>query len=252
MVPPGSPPQGPQTLTLARFFHLYLPLALTFLLMSGSSPIINKGIGHLPDETTGLAAFANAFVICLFLYSPCFAVRDLAQKLVRCRTSYRRVLLFHLAVSTACTGLLLLISLTPLLDGPILRGIMRLPENLTGPVKRAVLAFVPMPTLIVLRGVHQAAHITNDTPKWIGVGTACRFVTLTITVFALGIPLGLEGGVMGGLAFAVGVATEMVVNVMTSRKKAVWLEEDHPEHPPPTYGYLWSLAGPLFLANAMG
>jgi hypothetical protein len=220
--------------------------------MSGSSPIVNKGIGRLPDETTGLAAFANAFVICLFLYSPCFAVRDLAQKLVRGRTSYRQVLFFNLCVSTACTGLLLVISLTPLLDGLLLRGVMSLPPDLMGPVKRAVLAFVAMPTLIVLRGVHQAAHITNDTPRWIGIGTACRFVMLTLTVFAIGVPLGLEGGVIGGLAFGVGMATETVVNVVTARRMAPWLRKDHAERPPTSYGYLWALAGPLFLANAMG
>ena len=68
--------------------------------MSGSSPIINMGIGALPDETIGLAAFANAFVICIFLYSPVFSARDAALKFVRGRTSFRRVLAFHLAVLT--------------------------------------------------------------------------------------------------------------------------------------------------------
>ena len=94
---------------MGRFLHLYFPLALTFLLMSGSSPIVNKGIGHLPDETIGFAALANAFGICIFLYSPVFCVRDVAQKFIRGRTSYRRTLIFFFMVSSTGTLLLLLL-----------------------------------------------------------------------------------------------------------------------------------------------
>jgi hypothetical protein len=220
--------------------------------MAGSNPFINKGIGQLPDETTGLAAFANAFIICLFLYSPCFAVRDASQKFIRGRTSYRRTLLFHLAVSSVCTLPLLVVSLTPVLDGLVLRGAMRLPQGLMGPVKRAVLAFLPIPTLIILRGVHQAVHITNDTPKWIGIGTGGRFLMILAFVFLVGVPLGFEGGVIGGLAISIGMATEMVVNVVTSRRRAGWLRHDPPGAPPPSYDRLWGFCGPLFLANMMG
>ena len=52
---------------------------------------------------------------------------------------------------------------------------------------------------------------------------------LIAVVFGLGVPLGLEGGVIGGLAFAVGIATEMVVNVLTSRRAAGWIREDPPD-----------------------
>jgi len=241
-------------LTLSRWLHLYGPLALTFLLMSGSSPIINMGIGDLPDaeETAGFAAFTIAFVICIFLYSPCFAVREAALKFVKGRTSYRRIVVFHLVVAGTGVLLLLILSLTPVLDGLVLTWLMKVPDSLIGPVKRAVLAFSPIPVLIVFRGVHQSVHITNDTPKWIGIGTICRFAVLAGFVFGVGVPLEIEGGVMGGLALSLGILVETAVNVVTARRRAAFLAVDHPRLPPPTVRRIWDFAGPLFLANAMG
>ncbi len=249
--PEGSPPP-PRILTVGRFLHLYFPLALTFLLMSGSSPIINKGIGHLPDETIGLATLVNAFGICIFLYSPTFSVRDVAQKFVRGRTSYRHTVLFFLMVSTVGTLLLLLLGLTPFLDRLILDKALNLPGELVAPVKRSVLSFVPIPTLIVFRGVHQALHITADTPKWIGIGTVCRFTVMILFVFLVAVPLGIEGGVMGGMAFSIGILVEMIVTVATARRTARFIREDPPDEAPPSFRTLWEFSHPLFLANAMG
>ena len=237
---------------MGRFFHLYFPLALTFLLMSGSSPIINKGIGHLPDETIGFAALANAFGICIFLYSPTFSVRDVAQKFIRGRTSYRRVILFFLVVSSVGTTLLLLLGLTHVLDWLILKKAMNLPGELMGPVKRSVLAFLPIPTLIVFRGVHQALHIIADTPKWIGIGTICRFAAMILFVFLVAVPLKIEGGVMGGMAFSLGILVETAFTVAMARKTARFVRSDPPDEVPPTIGNLWEYSYPLFIANAMG
>lgn len=247
-----EPLPSPKTLTLDRWLRLYLPLAFTFLLMSGSSPLVNKGIGHLPDETAGLAAFGNAFVICIFLYSPLFMVRDAALKYVRGRTSYRRTVLFHLALAGVCTVPLLVVSLTSFLDGPLLHGAMNLPTELVPRVKNAVLAFLPVPVLITFRGVHQAVHITNDTANWVGIGTAGRFLMLGLFIFAVGVPLRIEGAVMGGLAFSIGIATETAIVLVTARRKADFLRRDHPALPPPTTRELWMFAGPLLVANAMG
>ena len=238
---------------MGRLLHLYLPLAFTFLLMSGSSPIINKGIGQLPDQTIGWAAFVNAMGLSLFLYSPCFIVRDAAQKFIRGKTSYRRALVFYLTVSTVCTAILAAVALTPILDDLLLRGLIRLKGELFEAVKQGMLAFTPVPTLVTLRGIHQGAHITNDSPRWIGIGTAVRFAVIILFVFQVGVRLGLPGAVMGGLAFACGVGVEMIVAVVTVRRSAPWLKEDDPEdRPPATYRELWAFNWPLFLANAMG
>ena len=192
---------GPAPLTMKRWFRLYLPLSLTFLLMSGSSPIVNKGIGSLPDETIGLAAFVNAFSI----------FDDVAR-----------------------------------------RNAMGLSDALLPRVKHAILAFLPIPVLVTIRGVHQGAHITNDTPTWVGIGTACRFAMLIAFVFLVGVPLRIEGAVMGGLAFSVGIATETAVVTLTARRSAHFLGRDHPSQPPPELAEIWRFVGPLFLANAMG
>jgi hypothetical protein len=239
-------------LTLNRWLRLYGPLAFTFLLMSGSSPFVNKGIGRLPNEAAGLAAFGNAFVICIFLYSPLFAVRDAAQKFIRGRTSYRRTLVIHLIVGVVTTVPLLLVSRTALFDGPLLRSAMHLSPDLVPPVKRSILAFLPIPLLITLRGVHQAIHITNDTAKWVGIGTAFRFAALLLFLFGVGVPLRMEGPVMGGLAFAIGILAETVVVTVTARRGAAFLAVDHPALPPPRTAEIWGFSGPLFLANAMG
>lgn len=192
-------PEAPPRLTFRRWLDLYLPLSMTFILMSGSTPFISAGIGRLPEgmETTGFYVFPSAFVIGIFLYSPCFAIRDIGIKFIRGPGSYRRVFAFNLLVAAAGTALLLVVALSSLFDRPVLAGFMNIDPALIGAVKRSVLGLAPIPFLVTIRGVHQATHITNGTAKWVGIGTLCRLFVLIGFVFLVGVPLQLEGGLIG-------------------------------------------------------
>src|SRR5690606_20255198 len=86
----------------------------------------------------------------------------------------------------------------------------------------------------------------------VGFGTAVRFLAMTVFVFAIGVPLDFEGGVMGGLALSVGIAAEMAIVWVAARREARFLADDPPGAPPPRTRDVWKFTGPLVVANLTG
>ena len=163
---------------------LWVPLAFTFLLMSGSSPIVSAGINRLPGSKEalkeGLAVFCDAFRAVIFLHAPCFVVRDIAIRSIRDRRTYLRTLGFVLAVAAVCSTIELILALTPLGD-LFLRNVVGTPEALIPAAKRAILVFSALPFLIGVRGIHQGIHIHGETTVWVGIGTALRMTGLALS-----------------------------------------------------------------------
>jgi hypothetical protein len=245
--PPG--PDAP--FTLRRLFGLWLPLAFTFLLMSGSSPIVTRGIATLPGAKAGLAAFCDAFRVAIFLHAPTFVVRDIAIRSVRDRRSYHRVLRFTVAVSAVCTVLELVVALTPAGDW-LLGEVVRTPPELVAMTKRAILPFAALPLLLSLRGVHQGVHIRGETTRWVGIGTALRLGGIAVFALVLAPHLGIEAAVMGSLCFVVALIVEVIVNTTSAHRVSPILATRDTGEDDGTMGALARFALPLMIANLGG
>ena len=91
---PPHPPR--EDLKLRRLLIVWAPLAATFLLVTGSTPVINAAINRLPGRAheTDLAAFAVFLSTIIVLHSPLFVSREIAIKLSLDRAGARRAMLF--------------------------------------------------------------------------------------------------------------------------------------------------------------
>jgi len=237
--------------TLRRVFALWVPLAFTFLLMSGSSPIVSAGISLLPNEKEGLAAFCDAFRVSVFLHAPLFVVRDIAIKSVKGRRSYFRMLYFVGLVATVCSALEFVLALTPV-GRWFLEGVLRTPSHLVPQTQAALIPMATLPFLIAIRGVHQGIHIRGETAKWVGIGTALRMAALAAVALVAAPHLGLAPAVMGTTAFLAGLLVESVVNTVSALKRSPVLRFPAPEGADAGLSGLSRFALPLMLANLIG
>lgn len=239
----------PRDLRIRRLLPLWWPLAITFLLVSGATPIINASINRLPvlNPSAHLAAFALLLGTAVVLHSPLFVTREIAIKLSVDRAGARRAVRFCLAAAACVAAVDLTLGLTPL-GATLLRHFTDRPR-VVALAHRALPWISPMPFFIALRGSYQARQIRVDDNVWVALATGCR-VTLTGLLGLLAGPrLGIDGARLGALCMSLGIAVEATVTFLRARRKAV-----PPERAPEGTRRLPLLrfALPLMLANFLG
>ncbi|MEW6743587.1 MAG: hypothetical protein AB1486_12595 [Planctomycetota bacterium] len=244
-----TPAEAASLPSFRKFLGLCVPLAFTFLLMTGSAPIVNAGITRMAEpgeEDTEVGGFAIAFAVALFLHSPTFSIRDVALKVIGGRSSLRRVHLVWGALALAVAGLDVLAALTPL--GVFLfTRIMGATDTIVARAQPALLIFAPMPLLIVWRGIYQAVHVGQDRARLLGYGTAIRMVVMAIIAIGLGPYLGLPGASLGALAFTMGILVEAVLSAAWARGYPALRADDAGRAP--RIAELVRLASPLWIAG---
>ena len=115
---PTAPTSNHQHLTLRQLINLAAPMALSFVMMSGTAPIVTGGIAWKfgPEgESLHLSAFLVCFLSALLFYSAVLVSSEIAIRTVTDSASKRQYLRFFMAVSGACSVLLIVMSqVTPL------------------------------------------------------------------------------------------------------------------------------------------
>ena len=243
----GGPGLTREDLRLRRLLPIWAPLAVTFLLVTGSTPIVNASINRLPgrDHPADLAAFALFLACTIVIHSPLFVTREIAIKLSVDRAGSRRALRFCLAAGALVALFELVLGLTPA-GAWILRAFTER-ESIVAGAHRAFLVIWPVPLLIAVRGVYQAHQIRVDDTLFVGLGTVVRLVFTAVLGLALAPHLNVNGPMLGALCVLMGVATETVFAVLRARAKARPPErsDDETFHP-------LRFGLPLMLANLLG
>ena len=90
------PNHGP---TVRRMFTLWLPLAVSQLMMVLEPTIINIGLGRTLDPEMALAAYGVAFSLGMFFESPIIMMLSAANVLVKGRRSYLKLRRFNLLLN---------------------------------------------------------------------------------------------------------------------------------------------------------
>ena len=234
-------------LRFRRLLTVWAPLAFTFLLVTGSTPVVNACINRLPDRIheVDLAAFALFLSVIVVLHSPLFVAREISMKLSVDRAGARRALKFCLGVAVLSSVLEVLIGATQL--GRILLGAFTEREDVVAIAQPAFLYIWPAPFAIAVRAVYQAHQIQRDDTLFVGLGTLVRLIVIAIFGFLLAPDLAMSGPVLGAIAIAVGIFIEMVFAVWRGRAVAR-PPETSTDAPPSLMGF----AVPLMFANLLG
>ncbi|MHC4816495.1 MAG: hypothetical protein ACYTF8_00345 [Planctomycetota bacterium] len=230
-----------------RLLPIWAPLAATFLLVTGSTPIVNASINRLPgrDHPADLAAFALFLVCTIVIHSPLFVTREIAIKLSVDRAGSRRALRFCLLAGAVVALFELILGLTPL--GAWILGGFTDHESIVTGAHRAFLVIWPVPLLIAVRGVYQAHQIRVDDTLFVGLGTVVRLIFTALLGLALAPHLDVSGPMLGALCVLMGVAMETAFAVLRARAKA-----RPPEHSDDETFHPLRFGLPLMLANLLG
>ena len=191
-------------------FFLWLPLALSWTMMSIASPVANAGIARLPDPEVNLAAHGLTMSIAVLVESPIIMILSTSVSLVRSRQSYLLLRRFVTHLSIVLTIIGACVYFTPLYD-VLFRRLMGVPVEVAEAARPAMRVLLLWPAAIGWRRLYQGILIRRGQSKLVSFGTVFRLAALTLTV-AAGVALRLSpGAVVGGLAMAVSVVVEMLV-----------------------------------------
>ncbi|MFW6229320.1 MAG: hypothetical protein ACOC2V_07645, partial [Alkalispirochaeta sp.] len=218
--PPSQINERSPYLAFGTLFLFWLPLALMWIFMGIEQPILNGAMARFPEATLSLAAFEVAFAIALVIESPIIQMLSAATALVRGPRSYRGLLRFMHVLALILTALHIVIS-RPVVFGFVAGTILRVPEHVIDPARRAFTVLIPFAALVGYRRLWQGSLIQLGRT---GIVAQTMIARLAVTIGAL-----LAGGLVirGGVALPRGggafvAATALSLGVATGAGAAWW------------------------------
>jgi len=199
------------TLTQARIFRFWLPLAATWVMMAVEGPFLAAVIARLAEPTYNLAAYGVAFSLALVMEAPVIMLMSAATALARNRQSYIRLRTFTHALNASVT-LAMGVALVPTIFNWIANGLIGLPPDVASRTHTALLILLPWPATIGLRRLYQGVLIRHGLTRRVAYGTVVRLFAMFGTTFVLARHGGVEGAWVGAAALTMGVSCEAVAS----------------------------------------
>lgn len=196
-----------QKLTYRAISLLYIPLALSWMLMLMEGPVVNAFLARGPDAELALAAYGVAISIILVVEAPILMMLELTIALSKSLPAFRVIRRFYVVIGLGITALGLVLFYTPLCQ-VLLCGLMNIPPAIaeaTVPALR-ILTWWSLP--IGWRRIYQGVLITDGRTRIISIGTAIRLVVLSGTMVIGNSTNLLPGATLGALAMLVAVTVE--------------------------------------------
>jgi len=235
-------------LSYRQIFRFWLPLAMTWLMMSVEGPFIAAIIARLAAEKLNLAAYGIAFAFALVAESPVIMLMSASTALCRDRNSYRQLRNFSLLISAAVT-LLLAIFLLPSIFNLILVTILSLPTDVVKLTHTALLCLLPWPGAIGIRRFYQGVLIAAHNTKRVAGATFFRLLSMSVTALTLFSFSSLNGAIIGAAALSAGVSFEALFTRYLARHAIQKVTGTEPESDsrPLNFRLIWDYYLPLAL-----
>ncbi|MBN1936513.1 MAG: hypothetical protein JW934_17760 [Anaerolineae bacterium] len=238
------------SLTFRTIFVFWLPLALSWLLMSTEMPTVTAFIARMPQAKLQLAAFGVATSLALAIESPIVSLLTASNAVACDRDSFRLMYCFMIALNVLVTLAMLGVSLTPLFDLIVVR-LMGTPPEIARLVRPVLLVMTTWPPAIGYRRFLQGIMVRRGYTRQMTYGTAIR-LGVALLVAALGLWSGrLDGATAGGLALAFSTLSEAMAVHFWSRRavRQVKAVERAQDAPPLSLADLLRFYGPLTLTS---
>lgn len=193
---------------LQRIFHVWWPLAASWLLMGAELPALSAVVARLAEPEINLAAYGGiVFPLALIIESPIIMLLAASTALSKNWDSYKKIYRFMMVTSAALTALHILIAFTPLYYF-VAEKLIGAPAEIIEPARIGLMIMTPWTWSIAYRRFNQGVLIRFDHSKAVGVGTAIRLLT-DILVLMTGYIIGtIPGIVVATSAVAAGVISE--------------------------------------------
>lgn len=234
-----------RTTTLKDAYWFFLPLIFMAGTMMISHSIIHGFLARLPNPKLTLAAYNVAFSFHSVAGSPIWTAVMTALAFIGDRRSVARLFVFHQALAGTILVAGWVLGLTPLGD-LLFSGVMGASPEVAAQAKRAVLIFMLIPPVTVLRSLSYALLMRHRLTIVITIGTFLRLVALGGYLVVL--PMFLSGASVGAAALLLCITTESVLAVILAHRLYFALPAESGRMP--AYGEIWRFAWPLMLVQA--
>ena len=146
------------TLSYKKIFLFWIPLAITWLMMSVEGPYLSALIARMGDPKYNLAAFGISFSFALIVEAPVIMLMSAATALVDSYNSFQKLKTFTYILNTLIT-LFMLVILIPSVFNFIAVDLIDLPIEVVEITYWAFAALLPWPAAIGYRRFYQGILI---------------------------------------------------------------------------------------------
>ncbi len=189
---------------------LYLPLALSWVLMLTEVPLINAFLARGPEAELSLAAYGVAFSIILVVEAPILMMLELSVALSKNVLAFKAIRRFYVMTGLGVTALGVALFYTPFCQVLLCR-LMNIPPTIAAATVPALRIVTWWSLPIGWRRIHQGILIRDGRTRIISVATGVRLVVVSVTMF-VGISLRLlPGAPLGAVAMVIGVVVEALL-----------------------------------------
>ena len=199
-----------EALTTKRILRMWVPLALSWMLMAAEGPLLSAAMARLANPEINLAAYGGiVWPVALIIEAPIIMLLAASTALSTDWDAYRSLRKFMTITSIILTGLHILVAFTPLYYFVVVN-MIGAPAEIVEPARWGLMVMVPWTWAIAYRRFQQGAMIRFGHSDAIVVGTGIRLVTDVVLV-SIGMRIGvLPGVVVGAGAQALGVTAEAI------------------------------------------
>lgn len=203
-------------LTLNKIFRFWLPLALTWLLMSVEGPLIVSIISRLAEPKYNLAAHGIAFSFALIIEAPIIMIMSASTALVKNNQTFLKLRDFTYFANGAIT-VIMLIFIIPDIFYYITENLMELPHEVATLTHYATIILLPWPGAIGYRRFYQGLLISDNKTVKVTQGTIIRLFSMGFTAFGLYLFSDFDGVIVGASALSAGVTSEGIASKIMAR-----------------------------------
>ncbi len=203
-------------LTMGRFLHFYIPLAMTPLIALLSAPIGSASISRMPRALDSLAVWPVISGLGFMLRSVGIAYNEVVVALLDRPGALRALKRFALMLGTTTSAILLLVAATPI-AGYYFGRLSALPPTLTLLATQGIWLSILMPGLGVLQSWRQGILVHTRRTRAI---TEAVVLYLLVNAVLLGIGIHLEritGLFVALAAITIGNAAQIIWLGLRSR-----------------------------------
>lgn len=204
-------------MTQRRIFFMWLPLAVSFLLMTGEIVLVQAAVGRLPDEKTMLAALGVMFWLEVLIEAPVIMLLSTSTALTSTPQAYRLLRRFTIHLVAAVTAVAVAIAFVDPLFDLVLRQVMGIPDQVAAPTQTGMQIMSLWSAAIGWRRFNQGILIRFGQPGQVTWGTLVRLTASALTAGSLVLHGQLSGIVVAASTFMAGVTAEALFAFWKSR-----------------------------------
>jgi progressive ankylosis protein len=206
------PPQNLDSKTnlpqnLRAVWQFYLPLANSMMVVWGGRALLISIIARAQDATIAIAAWSAAWGLVLVIANSTRMVQQMVIK-YRHQVRDRQLLTFALTVGGVCSGVLLLMSSTPIGD-QLVQSFIGSDRALADTIKPVLLVCSGVPLLVAMQNATQGFLVSEgrtgsvNLATWLATGVLLLMAILTVS-------RGMNGAMAAAIAMVTAMSTEVI------------------------------------------